>query len=727
MIWQIPLSDLDYGPEEAAAVRRVLQNKWLSLGPETGAFEEEFAAYTGTRHAIAVANGTAALHLAFLALGIGSGDEIIQPAVNFVAAANMSKAVGATPVFGGICGLEEPTLDPLKVERLITPRTKAVVVMHYGGYFCRMAEILALCQKHRLALVEDACHAVGADYSDEEKRPPHGCKAGNLGDIGCFSFFSNKNLVTGEGGMVTTNRDEIAERIRSLRSHGMTSLTWDRHRGHATQYDVLAHGYNYRLDDLRSALGREQLKKLERNNQRRRELTALYWRKLEPLEAQGWTLSFKRRASLHPQPASFNSACHLLAVVAPDANTRSRCVKRLAQAGIQTSLHYPLIPGLSAFAGSPGWVTEKAAGFCQRVITLPLYPTMTQNMVERVCAELLAPARNRTPSRSGVKVLKPALKVAPVLITGAGSFTGTHLAKYLSSLSVGPIVGADLTEGVGGIPIVRFQRCDIRNGAEVRELLESVRPEVVYHLAASGDENDPEGLFRANIEGAWHVLNACRQLQEPRPRVLLVGSAAGYGEQPVEVATLQEDMPTCPNTLYGFSREAELALGQLARRRWGLPVFLCRPFNLVGPGLSERYAPAAILRRLLALSRAETTLFPLRNRHAIRDFLDVRDAVRAYYLILKQGRPGVIYNIGCGRGVGLTEVTQQLARLVGRSIRITEGDGTQALDRSEAGRSIANHDRLTRDTGWRPEIPLEQSLADMVRELGDGASETEVP
>ena len=294
--WRIPLSDLDYGAEEAAAVQRVLQSQWLSMGPETKAFEEEFAAAFDVRHACAVSNGTAALHLAFLALGIGPGDEVIQPAVNFVAAANMTKAVGAVPVFGEIVGLDEPTLDPGEIKRLITPRAKAVVVMHYGGYFCRMAEIQEICRKHHLVLIEDACHAVGARFPQTSNARPNDSvllAAGALGDVGCFSFFSNKNLVTGEGGMVTTHRDDLNDKVRNLRSHGMSTLTWDRHRGHAATYDVLAHGYNYRMDDLRSALGREQLRKLERNNQRRCELTTLYWRRLQPLEARGWFLPFK--------------------------------------------------------------------------------------------------------------------------------------------------------------------------------------------------------------------------------------------------------------------------------------------------------------------------------------------------------------------------------------------------------------------------------------------------
>jgi dTDP-4-amino-4,6-dideoxygalactose transaminase len=189
--------------------------------------------------------------------------------------------------------------------------------------------------------------------------------------------------------MLTTNRDDIADKARNLRSHGMSSLTWDRHRGHAATYDVLAHGYNYRLDDLRSALGREQLKKLEHNNQRRCALTVLYWRNLEPLEARGWTIPFRRLSTLNSQLST--TSCHLLTVVAPNTETRWRRAEALKAAGIQSSLHYPYIPGFAAFRQStPPPELPLARNFCQRVITLPLYPTMTEAQVETVCKVLIS-------------------------------------------------------------------------------------------------------------------------------------------------------------------------------------------------------------------------------------------------------------------------------------------------------------------------------------------------
>jgi dTDP-4-amino-4,6-dideoxygalactose transaminase len=376
--WRIPLSDLAYGPEEEVAVQRVLRRRWLSMGPEVEAFEREAATLLATRHALAVANGTAALHLALLALELQPGDEVIQPAINFVAAANMTVAVGAGPVFADIIGLDEPTIDPMAIERQITSRTRAVVVMHYGGYPCRMAEIAELCRRHRLALIEDACHAIGARFIDPEGRPPHGRMVGQIGDVSAFSFFSNKNLATGEGGLLTTDRDDLAARVRWRRSHGMTTLTWQRHRGHAGSYDVVGHGYNYRFDDLRAALGRAQLAKLDANNRRRAELVMHYREGLAALP--GWTIPFAGWQG--------SSACHLMTAVAPDAEARQEMATALKAGGVQTSLHYPCIPDFAVFRPTARHDLPLSRAFASRVLTLPLYPALTFRQVEEICAGL---------------------------------------------------------------------------------------------------------------------------------------------------------------------------------------------------------------------------------------------------------------------------------------------------------------------------------------------------
>jgi len=374
--WHIPLSDLDFDSAEVTAVQRVVLSKWLSMGPEVQALEKEFTAMQEARHALAVANASAGLHLAFLALGLGPGDEIIQPALNFVAAANMTSAIGATPVFADIIGLGEPTIDPGHVESLITSRSKAVVVMHYGGNLCRMAEIAELCRNRGVALVEDACHAVGARYQIASQRPPHGVMAGSIGDVSAFSFFANKNIAAGEGGMVVTNRDDIAERLRLLRSHGMNSMTWDRHKGHASSYDVVAHGYNYRLDELHAALARAQLTKLIRNNERRRRLLQAYRDGLRSLD--GWMMPFADSIGL--------SAGHLMVVVAPTSEIRGKAVNALREARIQSSLHYPCVSDFSAFQNRRTDTVKKTRQFTERAITLPLFPTMNVDHVAATVA-----------------------------------------------------------------------------------------------------------------------------------------------------------------------------------------------------------------------------------------------------------------------------------------------------------------------------------------------------
>ena len=323
--WRIPLSDLDFGSEEAEAVQRVIASKWLSMGPEVQAFEQEFARMQEAKYALAVSSATAGLHLSVLALGVGPGDEVIQQALNFVAAANMTVAVGGTPVFADICSLDEPTIDPSEVERLISPRTKAVLVMHYGGSLCRMAELTELCAARGIAVVEDACHAVGVAYHNARNRWPSGIMAGSIGDVSAFSFFSNKNIAAGEGGMVVTNRGDLAERVRLLRSHGMTTLTWDRHKGHAGSYDVVNPGYNYRLDELHAALGHAQLKKLARNNQKRRNLLTVYRQARGSLA--GWTMPFA-------DAIEFSSG-HLMVIVAPDPEIKQRAIDALRHSGVQ--------------------------------------------------------------------------------------------------------------------------------------------------------------------------------------------------------------------------------------------------------------------------------------------------------------------------------------------------------------------------------------------------------
>jgi dTDP-4-amino-4,6-dideoxygalactose transaminase len=372
--WRVPLSVLDYGAEEAAAAQRVIASKWLSMGPEVLAFEREFAQMHSARHAYAVSGATAALHLSMHALGLGPDDEVIQPAINFVASANMTLLTGATPVFADICSLAEPTIDPAHVEQLITPRTKAVVPMHYGGNLARMAELLDLCKRHGLALIEDSCHAVGAAYHDLRGREPHGAMAGSIGDLGTFSFYANKNLACGEGGMLVTNRDDLADRIQQLRSHGMTRSSWERHHGHAGSYDIARPGFNYRLDELHAAIGRAQLAKLLPGNERRRHLLARYREGLQG--AERWIMVFADQIE--------RSSGHLMVVVADSSDMRAKAVHALRESGIQTSMHYPSILAFSGFRDRFPGPLPLTQQFANRAITLPLHPGLRPEQVDEI-------------------------------------------------------------------------------------------------------------------------------------------------------------------------------------------------------------------------------------------------------------------------------------------------------------------------------------------------------
>jgi dTDP-4-amino-4,6-dideoxygalactose transaminase len=379
MQWKIPLSDIDFGPEERDAVDNVLQSKWLTMGSVTEEFEQAFAAYVDAKYAIAVTNATAALHLSCVAAGLGPGDEAIVPSLTFVATANAVRYTGATPVFADIAGEHDLNISYHSIEKAITERTRAILVMHYGGYACDMPSIMELARERGLKVIEDAAHAVGSELG--------GIKLGIWGDIGCFSFFSNKNMTTGEGGMIVTNDDAYSQRLHLLRSHGMTTLTWDRHKGHAWSYDVVDLGYNYRIDEIRAALGKVQLEKLPLNNERRRRLTQVYRDALQELTPQV-VAPFAHHAGI--------SAAHLMPVLLPVGINRTSFMESMKSQGIQTSIHYPPIHTFTAYNnGQVNHSLPNTEDIAAREVTLPLYPALSDEdvvTVARAIAHALIPA-----------------------------------------------------------------------------------------------------------------------------------------------------------------------------------------------------------------------------------------------------------------------------------------------------------------------------------------------
>jgi dTDP-4-amino-4,6-dideoxygalactose transaminase len=357
--WKISLSDIDLGPEEEAAVVDVLRSRWLTSGPRIAEFETRFAARAGAAHAVALGNCTQALHLALLAVGVGPGDEVVVPSLTFVATVNAVLYCGATPVFADIEGAGSLLLDPADVARKMGPKTRAVLPMHYGGYACDMDAFSALARDRGVHVVDDAAHAPGGSY--------HGRPVGSLAEASCFSFFGNKNLVTGEGGMVTTDSAEIAEFVKRQRSHGMTTASYDKHRGHAFSYDVVTPGYNYRLTELQAALGLVQLDKLDRNNARRRALVAAYREQLGGVA--GLVVPFAGRDD--------ESACHIFVVVLPEGIDRTTVQVRLKAQGIQTSIHYQPVHRFTRFREAFSADVPRLDAIADRLLTLPLHPRLS--------------------------------------------------------------------------------------------------------------------------------------------------------------------------------------------------------------------------------------------------------------------------------------------------------------------------------------------------------------
>jgi dTDP-4-amino-4,6-dideoxygalactose transaminase len=344
------------------------------MGPRVAEFERAFGDFLDARHALAVANGTAALHLALLAAGVGPGDEVVLPSLNFVAAANAVAHTGGVPVFCDVLGPDDLNLDPEDLEAAVGERTKAVVVLHYGGFPCDMDAVREMAARRGVLVVEDAAHAPGGTYRGE--------RCGSLGLVACFSFFSNKNLPVGEGGMIVTNDDGVAEQVRLLRSHGMTTLTWERHKGHAAGYDVVAQGFNYRLDELRAAMGHAQLLRLPAENASRARIAGRYREALHGIK--GLTMPFGAGEE------GTTSSHHLAVVLLPEGTPRDEVRTALADARIQTSVHYPPIHRFSFYEQRgrrrPLAQTEAVAG---RILTLPLYAHMTDEQVDLVTTALL--------------------------------------------------------------------------------------------------------------------------------------------------------------------------------------------------------------------------------------------------------------------------------------------------------------------------------------------------
>ncbi len=370
MAFDIPLFDLNFDEREERAVMETVRSKWISMGQKTVELERRFADRLGIKHVIATTNCTAALHMACHLSDLKPGDEVIVPSLTFVATANAVRYTGATVVFADIVSKQNLNLDPEDVTRKITPRTRAIIPMHFGGFPCQMERFAELADEHNLTIIEDAAHTIDVDY--------HGRKLGTWGKFGCFSFFSNKVITCGEGGLLATDDDELAKRAKLIRSHGMTTMSYQRAQGHATRYDVVEPGWNYRIDDIRASLALVQESKLDGILQRRKELRKVYEEALAGID------------SIHVPFADLNeeSANYIMPVVLFAGGEERRDMVRdyMAEKGVQTSVHYPAIHRFSIYVGDHKQPTTDFV--TDHLITLPMYDSLTEDQVARVADTL---------------------------------------------------------------------------------------------------------------------------------------------------------------------------------------------------------------------------------------------------------------------------------------------------------------------------------------------------
>lgn len=363
----IPVLQPAIGQEEIDAVAEVMRSGWLGLGPKTEQFEQEFAAFAGSRFAVALNSGTAALHLAMEMLNIGPGDEVIVPPITFISTVHAVSYVGATPVFADV----EPDTMNLSVEdieRKITDRTKAIIVVHLAGHPCDMDAIHALADSRGIKVVEDAAHACGASYK--------GRIIGSLGELTCFSFHAVKNLTCGEGGAITCNQDWIARKLREKRWVGISKDTWMRtatDKVYAWQYFVDKVGYKYHMNDTQAAIGLVQLRKLQQLNGRRREIAETYRRELADLS---WI-------ELPKEKPYARSSWHLFQIKLPGEQARDRLIGHLKERDIATGVHYypchlhPCYIHLKA-------VVPVSGEIWRRILTLPIHPNLTDDDLDRI-------------------------------------------------------------------------------------------------------------------------------------------------------------------------------------------------------------------------------------------------------------------------------------------------------------------------------------------------------
>jgi dTDP-4-amino-4,6-dideoxygalactose transaminase len=378
--WTVPLASPRLRDDELASLVEAYRSGWWTMGSQTARLEEEIATYTGASRAVAVSSCTAALHLACLGLGLGPGDAVVMPSINFAAAANVVAATGARPVFAEIAGPHEPWLDPEAAEAELERGARAIIGVAYGGHPGGTSELAQLAESRGALLIEDIAHAAGSREN--------GRHLGTFGAAGALSFSASKNLGIGEGGILITSDEVLAERARSLRWHGISASTAERHQAQVSVYDVELPGFNYRFDDPRAAAVRARLARLDEDNGRRGKLVAAY---REALAAEE-----RIRPTAAPPGEDPNSHCLFTAVVAEGVD-RDRVRLLLAEKGVQTSHHFPPLHLTSAYR--EGSALPIAEGYGERAMTLPLFADMSEQQLD-IVIDALREALGRSERRT---------------------------------------------------------------------------------------------------------------------------------------------------------------------------------------------------------------------------------------------------------------------------------------------------------------------------------------
>ena len=369
---------------EIDEVVKTLTSGWIGTGPKTHAFENAFRKYTGSRYAIALSSCTAALHLALEVVGVGPGDEVIVPSITFAATANTVVHCGATPVFAD-SDRETQNIYPQDIKRKITKRTKAIIAVHMAGRPCEMDEIMTIAKEHNLKVIEDAAHAIETEYK--------GKKAGTIGDIGCFSFYVTKNLVTAEGGMAVTNSEQYADMIRTLSLHGMSADAWNRYGDEGYKhYDIVEAGYKYNMTDIQASLGIHQLARIEEHRKRREEIWQRYERELKGLPI------------ILPAviPSHMRHAFHLFTILIDTDKTpisRDIFLDEMTKRNIGTGVHFRALhlqPYYKKLLGHKKGDFPNAEWIGDRTVSIPLSAKLTdadvQDVVESI-KDILAHAK----------------------------------------------------------------------------------------------------------------------------------------------------------------------------------------------------------------------------------------------------------------------------------------------------------------------------------------------